>query len=428
MTKSSPSLKSSSSSTSMEPQITVLPNGLRVVTQSVPHVETVAMGVWVDVGSRHETPQINGISHLLEHMAFKGTETRSARDIAETIEAVGGHVNAHTSREHTAYTVRVLKEDLELGIDILSDILQNSTFEQEELDREKGVVAQEIYRSHDTPDDIIFDYYKEVAYPDQAVGRPILGSLETVQSISREDLFAYMQTYYSPHKMVVSVAGNVSHDAVVDLATRYFSKLKKADAPEPESLQYKGGTNLVNRDLEQIHMVLGFKGYGYGTDAFYTASVLSVILSGGMSSRLFQEIREKRGLVYAISTFNISYKEGGLFNLYAGTSAEHMDELLPAIQKEFQAITKTVQKEELNRARSQFKAALMMGAESMSSCCERLATHILHYGRVLPMAEVIGKIESITSQDIKSISQELFTTPPTFAAIGNVEGIDTSTF
>lgn len=409
----------------MNPNIVRLSNGLTIVTEAVLHVETISMGVWVNVGSRHETPEINGISHLLEHMAFKGTRTRTARDIAETIENVGGYLNAHTSREHTAFTARVLKEDLELSIDIISDILQNPIFDEEELKREKGVVIQEIYQSYDTPDDIIFDYYKETAFPNQPIGRSILGSVETVQSITSENLFKYMKDYYHPSQMILSIVGNLEHAEVARLAEKYFIFPQSLPAKtEPLiPLAYVGGERLIQRDLEQIHMVLGYEGASYGSDDFYASSILSVILSGGMSSRLFQEIREKRGLVYSISTFNTPYHDGGLFNLYAGTSPEHIEELIPATINEFKKAIKSIESAELRRARSQFKAALLMGMESLNARCEKLANHLLHYGRVIPKEEIIDKIASVTSEDIQNIAAKIFNSPPTFTAIGKIENL-----
>lgn len=407
----------------MTAECSTLENGFRIVTQTVPHVETLSLGIWVNVGSRYEPKKLNGISHLLEHMAFKGTQSRSAQQIALEIESVGGYLNAHTSREHTAYTARLLKEDLELGIDILSDILQNPTFHEEELEKEKEVVCQEIFQSYDTPDDIIFDYYKEVAYPNQALGRSILGTLESVKGISQEDLRNYMKNYYIPSQCVLSVVGNIKHDQVLNLAKKYLTLNPIKNSDETLPLDYKGGERLISRDLEQVHMVLGFPSFAYGSEGFYRSSVLSVILSGGMSSRLFQEIREKRGLVYTISTFNTPYKDGGLFNLYAGTSQDHMEELLPVIKSELDRTKKDIQEEELSRCRAQFKASLLMGMESLSARCEQLASHILHYNRVLSMEEIIAKIDAIKVSDIYHTTEEMFTQPYTFAAIGDVKTI-----
>ena len=318
----------------MTVRLSTLPGGFRIVTDRMDAVETVSLGVWVDIGTRHEPAAINGVAHLLEHMAFKGTERRSALAIAEEIEAVGGHLNAYTSREHTAYYAKVLKEDTALAVDILADILQHSVFDPAELERERTVILQEIGQANDTPDDIVFDFFQERAYPDQAMGRPVLGSPEVIRRLSRDAVVAYLRDHYGAERMVLSAAGNLEHDRLVDLAARLLSEVPRERQVSTEPARYTGGDFRQGRDLEQLHLVLGFPGLPLGHPDYYAATVLSTAFGGGMSSRLFQEVREQRGLVYAIHSFAHGYRDGGLFGIYAGTGEEEAAELAPVLCEE----------------------------------------------------------------------------------------------
>lgn len=289
---------------------TTLNNGLRVVSDEMSNVETVTVGAWVDVGSRFETADENGLSHMLEHMAFKGTKRRTALDIAEEIENVGGYLNAYTSREHTTYYARLLKEDLELGVDMLGDILQHSTFIADELERERGVIIQEIGQAEDTPDDIVFDLMQSAAYPDQPMGRPILGTTELVNAYSRSDLMHYMSNHYKASTMAVVAAGNLDHDKFVNMVETHFSSLElKRDEAKIKTI-YHGGETRIERDLEQVNLLFGFDGIQFDDPDYYTSQIMSMIFGGGMSSRLFQEVREKRGLVYSIYSYMGSYVDG----------------------------------------------------------------------------------------------------------------------
>src|ERR1700757_2295316 len=281
----------------MTTQVSTLANGLRVASDRIETVESVSLGIWIDVGTRHEPPELNGVAHFLEHMAFKGTERRSARAIAEEIEAVGGHVNAYTSRESTAYYAKVLKEDLPLALDILGDILQHSTFDPEELERERTVILQEIGQANDTPDDIIFDHFQECAYPEQAMGRPVLGRPEIIRGLARDAVVGYLRDHYGAQRMVLAAAGNLEHERLVDLAETLLSDLPTERSVTTEPARYTGGGYREERDLEQLHLVVRFPGPVIGDSDYYAASVLSTAFGGGMSSRLFQEIRETRGLV-----------------------------------------------------------------------------------------------------------------------------------
>lgn len=379
----------------MNGEVTTLGNGLRIVTDVIPHVETVTVGVWVDVGSRHERPEQNGLSHMLEHMAFKGTAKRSARDIAEVVENVGGYLNAYTSREHTTYYARLLKDDLPLGLNVLADILQNSVFEPKELERERGVIIQEIGQANDTPDDIVFDYFQEAAYPDQPVGRPILGTTELVNSFSRDGLAGYMSDHYKAEQMVVVASGNFNQEDFVKQVEQDFSALGHAREVKCATATYHGGVALLEKDLEQVNLLLGFEGITFDDPDFYAAQIMSMVLGGGMSSRLFQEIREKRGLVYSIYSFMQSYVDGGSFAIHAGTGPEQVAELIPVVAAELHKLSQAVSMEEVIRARTQMKAGLLMSLESTTSRMEQLGRQMMIFGRPVPHSEIMEKIDQV---------------------------------
>lgn len=399
-------------------KVTTLKNGLRVLTDPMQTVESVSLGLWVDAGTRHEPAQVNGISHLLEHMAFKGTERRSARAIAEEMDNVGGHLNAYTARDHTAYYAKVLKEDSALALDILSDILQNSTMDAEELAREQAVVVQEINQSIDTPDDIIFDHFQSTAFPDQPLGRPVLGTEDLVRAMSRDTVKGYMSSHYAASRMVLSAAGAIDHDQLVDSAEAAFATLAASAEAQPEAARYVGGEYREERDIEQVNLVLGYGGVSYDDPDYYAISVLSTLLGGGMSSRLFQEIREKRGLVYSIYSFASSYSDGGLFGIYAGTGEDEVEELVPVLCDEVVKVCGGVDGDEMRRARAQLKASILMSLESTSSRCEQLARQVLVYGRPITTQEVVDRIEAIDADAIARVARRLFAQVPTIAAIG----------
>ncbi len=386
-------------------EVTTLKNGMKVVSDRIDAVETISCGVWVPVGTRHETKDINGVSHFLEHMAFKGTHKRSAVQIAHEIESLGGYLNAYTGREVTAYYARALKEDLALSVDILADILQNSAFEEVEFERERGVILQEIGQTLDTPDDIVFDYYQELCYPDQPMGWSILGPESIIKDISPAAVKGYMQKNYSLSDMVLSAAGNVCHQTLVDLANRLFiggETLKQDLVKKGEIIKanYQSGKTNISKDLEQAHVVLGFEGLPYGHPHYYDGMLYSMMMGGGMSSRLFQEIREKRGLVYTIQTSTASYRDSGQFYVYAGTDPSDVQDLLPVVEEELQKATKGFALDELNRAKAQLKAGLMMGLESTSNRCERLANQMLVHGRPITAQEIANKVEAVSLDSV----------------------------
>jgi predicted Zn-dependent peptidase len=399
-------------------RLTRLPNGLTVVSETMPRVETVSFGAYVAAGTRHETEAENGVSHFLEHMAFKGTERRDAAAIAREIENVGGHLNAYTARENTAYYCKVLKEDLGLAADIIGDILTHSTFIPEELERERGVILQEIGQANDTPDDIIFDHFQSMAFPSQPMGRPTLGTEEVIKTMKRETLTGYMRHHYGPERMVVAAAGALEHETLVELVKRHFADLPQV-APGPvQPARYQGGEFREERDLDQVHIVLGFPGTGYKDPLHYPTLLLSTLLGGGMSSRLFQEIREKRGLVYSIYSYAHPYQDGGIFAVYAGTGEKEAEELVPVTLEELRKVQTDVTQEELDRAKAQFRASLLMSLESTGSRTEQLARQLQVHGRVIPVEETKAKIAAVTIEQVQQAAVRAFRATPTLAALG----------
>ena len=404
-------------------QVTRLPSGLLVATETMERVETVSFGAYVATGTRGETAAENGASHFLEHMAFKGTARRSAAGIAEEIENVGGQINAYTAREQTAYYVKLLKEDLALGADIIGDILTHSAFAPEELERERGVILQEIGQANDTPDDIIFDRFQEVAYPDQPMGRPVLGTEQGIAGMGRDVLTGYMRRHYAAGNIVVAAAGALTHDAVVDLARQHFADLPSAMPGALVPGAYRGGEFREARELDQVHIVLGFPSVAYGDPDYYPVLLLSTLLGGGMSSRLFQEIREKRGLVYSIYSFAAPFMDGGLFGIYAGTGEAEAEELVPVTLEELRKVQNNVTEAELHRARAQVKASLLMSLESTGSRCEQVARQIQVFGRIVPTAETVAKLNAVTVDSVRRAAIRVFRAAPTLAAMGPADKV-----
>jgi predicted Zn-dependent peptidase len=406
----------------MPPSITKLKNGLTVVTDPMPHLETAAVGVWVNAGARHETEPTNGIAHMLEHMAFKGTTRRNARQIAEEIERVGGYINAYTAREQTAYYARVLKNDVALAADILADILQDSVFDTDELAREQGVVIQEIGQAEDTPDDIIFDHLQATAFPDQPLGRPILGTAKHVQSFTQKSLRDHIAGHYFASTMAFISAGAVEHDKMVALAESVFAGLKPGREMAPAGGSYGGGgEHRTGQQLEQAHVALAFKGFSSLDEDVYAAQVYSTVLGGGMSSRLFQEAREKRGLCYTVSTFGASYRDTGLFGVYAGTSDDDLPELMNVVAGEMRSLAEKAGEDETARARAQIKAGMLMGLEQASSRCEQIAAHLFTYGRLLSTEELIARIDAVDTKAVSRVAAKVLQNSKlTLAAMGPV--------
>jgi predicted Zn-dependent peptidase len=404
-------------------QITELDNGLRVATDRIDHVHTASLGAWTKVGSRHEEKPRNGVAHFLEHMVFKGTENRSSEQISEQIESVGGRLNAYTSRDQTAYYARILKEDIELGIDLIADVLQHPRFDKDEMERERGVILQEIAMYRDSPDDVAFDHAKRTAFPGQALGRPILGTQDSVSAMSPDDIRSFIKQHYSGPNMVLAATGRVDHDQVVELAQEYFCDLPKfKQLPGEEGYDYHGG-QARNHDpsKEQVNLILGFPGVGYFHDDFYVETVLALLLGSGMSSRLFKEVREKRGLVYTISSFNQSYRDGGFFGIHAGTGPELVAELLPVVADELIKIGNEISDDELARAKTQARARILMGMESTSGRCRKLASQLLIYDRPVDQTEIIDRVNAVTMQDVLRHATWLFAQKPTLSAVGPLD-------
>jgi predicted Zn-dependent peptidase len=411
----------------MSVEVTRLPSGLTVVTDAMPHLESASLGVWIGAGSRDERPDEHGISHLLEHMAFKGTTQRTARQIAEEIEAVGGDLNAATSVETTSYYARVLRADVPLAIEVLSDILSNPTFEPAELQREQNVIVQEIGAAEDTPDDIVFDKLQETAFPGQPVGRSILGTPETVRSFDRERLIHYLSRNYRAPDMVIAAAGAVDHHAMVEQVERQFAGFHGPPGPMPEPAIFCGGTYIEERDLEQVHVALAMPGLPQRDPHLFSMQVFANVLGGGMSSRLFQEVREVRGLCYSISAFHAPYTDTGMFGLYAGTDAADLQELMHVVVAEIAKASETITEVEVTRAKAQMKAGLLMALESSGARIEQLARQMYAWGRPMPLDELVAKIDAVTVESTRAAGRALLARGrPAIAALGPGPGLESA--
>ena len=392
----------------MNVQLHTLSNGFRVATELMPGLKSTSIGIWVLAGGRHERIEQNGIAHFLEHMAFKGTATRSALEIAEAIEDVGGYINAYTSREMTAYYARVLEIDVPLALDVIADILLNPVFDPEEIEVERGVILQEIGQTLDTPDDIVFDWLQEVAYPDQPLGRTILGPTERVGAFDKADLSTFVGEHYGPGQMILCAAGAVDHDALCKRAEELFGHLSPIITPALiHPAKFHGGERRENKALEQVHFALALEGPNYRDPEIFTAQVYSMALGGGMSSRLFQEIRENRGLCYTIFAQAGAYEDTGLTTIYAGTSAEQIAELANLTMDEMKRAADDMSEAEVARARAQMKAGMVMGLESPSNRAERLARMLSIWGRVPTLDEAIERIDAVNVRDVRDFAAKM---------------------
>jgi predicted Zn-dependent peptidase len=403
----------------MNLEISNLSNGLTIITDPMANLESAALGVWVGTGSRDELPQEMGISHMLEHMAFKGTAGRSARQIAEEIESVGGYLNAYTSREQTAFHARILKNDVRLALDIIADILVNPTYEAGELERERQVVLQELGQARDTPDDIIFDHLQSVIYQNQPLGWPVLGDEKTVTSFTPAALRDYSARRYRAGAMTLVCSGAVSHQEVVRVAEAKFAGLRAGSAPVSGAAHYVGGELRVQEELEQAHIAYAFPGVAANDQDFYVAQLHAVVLGGGMSSRLFQEVREKRGLCYSIYAFTNNFQDGGFTGIYVGTGEEEAAQISAVIAGEMEALCGAVDEAELSRAKAQLKSGLLMGLERPGSRAEQIAGQIFTFGRVQSAAEIVEQIDIVDAAALKRYAARVMASP-SIAAIGPV--------
>src|SRR5438552_5504567 len=411
----------------MSVEVTNLPSGLVVVTDAMAHLETASLGGWVGSGSRDERPDEQCMAHFCEHMAFKGTTRRTARQIAEEIEAVGCDLNAGTSIETTAFYARVLKADVPLALDVLSDILSDPAFDPEEVQREQNVIVQEIGAAEDSPDDLVFDKLQETAFPGQPVGRSILGTRETVRAFDRKRLAAYLARNYRAPDMLVAAAGAVDHAAVVAEVVRRFASFTGPAAPTPEPARYVGGSHIQSRDLEQAHVALAMHGLPQTDPNLFSLQIFTSVLGGGMSSRLFQEVREIRGLCYSIYTFHAPYADTGIVGLYAGTDAEDLPELMRVVVDEINNASETITEAEIARAKTQMKAGLLMALESSSARTEQLARQMFAWGRPIPLDELVARIEAVTVASARAAGRALIARGrPAIAAIGPGTGLESA--
>ncbi len=401
-------------------ELTTLPNGLRIASEAMPGVESVAVTVSIGVGSRFESEAENGLSHILEHMAFKGTTTRNAQQIAEAFEDIGGQFNAYTSVEQTVYYARVLSEHMPRAIELLADILQHSVLDKEELKREQQVIVQEIAMHQDTPDDYIGDIFDTVAYPDQPMGRSILGNAEAIQRYTRDSVLQYMQTHYHAPRMVISAAGKLTHEALITQVHRYFHLPTSTNlSTTPEAARYVGGVVHLDKDIEQTHLMLGYPALPLGHPDFYALQLLGIILGGGMSSRLFQEIREKRGMAYQVSAFLSSYSDNGMLVMNSASTPAHAKEIPSLMTAELAALATHVSTAELERAKNQQLAELVMARENSSAVAGWIGRHLLIYGDYITLDTLRKRIQAASVDDIKRLAANLLKSRPTLATLGN---------
>jgi predicted Zn-dependent peptidase len=405
-------------------RISQLANGIHVITHHMPMLETTALGVWVRAGARDETAAQNGISHLLEHMAFKGTSRRSARQIAEEIEAAGGDINAATSMETTSYYARVLKEDWPLALDILGDILTDPIFDGNELALEQDVIAQEIAAANDTPDDLVFELAQEAVFDGHPLGRSILGTESLVRSHTCEDIRRYRQTQYTGERIVVSAAGHVDHDALVAHTEQKFDRVPTGPGVHWMAPSFQSGIRLAEKPIDQTHLVLTFPSVGYRDDDIYAVQLLANILGGGMSSRLFQEVREQRGLCYSVFAFASAYADAGVMAVYAATAPGKVNELSAVVGDVISSLGDGVLEDELHRAKAQLKAALVMNLESASGRADQIARQFHAHGKVPEVSSIIERVEQVDGDSLKRLAQSLFHTKrPALAAAGDISGL-----
>src|SRR3989339_564098 len=388
---------------------TYLENGIPVVMEQVKDVRSVALGVWVKVGSRNELPEKNGISHFLEHMFFKGTQKRSARDIAVDTDSMGGDLNAFTSRESTTFYIKVLDEYFDKGIELLSDIFIHSTFPEEDIEKEKGIIKEEIKMVEDTPDDYIYDLFNQTIWGNDGIGQPILGSRETIKSFIREDLVSHTKKHYGTKGIVISCAGNFETDRLLDALNHNFSSLRKGLEPKtvPSRSEFNSRIKVHSKELSEVHLCLGVEGMPQASKDRYVLFILNTILGGGVSSRLFQEIREKRGLVYSVYSYISSYADTGVLAVYAGTGKKKVSQGIELVLKELRGLAGILSDVDVERAKAQLKGNLILGLESTSSRMQNIARQEMYYGRDYSPSEIIKDINSISLAQVKELAENL---------------------
>ena len=387
-----------------------LSNGIRVVSETLPKSRSVSIGVWVKVGSRHEPPEIGGISHFIEHLFFKGTQKRTAKDIAIEMDSIGGEMNAFTSQETTTYYAKVVDEHLPVAIDILSDILLGSKFDPAEMEKERKVILEEIKGVEDTPDDYIHELFTSTVWPDNSLGRPILGTKDTIKSLKHKNIITYIDNYYSPKEIVISVAGNFEHARLIELLNMSFGKLSRAGILKQEGTPaFTRAVSVKKKQLEQVQLCIGCKGLNYTHEDRYVISALNTVLGNSMSSRLFQEIREQNALAYSIYSYVTSYRDTGLLTVYAGTDPSNALEVARLVLKEFVKIKEEgITPAEEARVKNQIKGSLVLSLESSSSHMSRIARQEIYYGKYLSMDDIIKGVEKVTAEQAQRLAQQLF--------------------
>lgn len=391
-------------------QKTTLPNGVRIVTEEIEHVRSVAVGIWVGAGSRDEKEGYEGISHFIEHMLFKGTKNRTARQIAESLEAVGGQLNAFTTKEYTCYYARVLDEDFDLALDVLNDMFFESLFDEEEIEKEKRVVIEEIKMYEDSPDEIIHDLFSDSVWNDHPLGRPILGTEESIKRLSKEKIHNYMNQHYAPDNLVIAVAGKIKHEDVLKKLSPIYGQFQRGGRRVLEGTPVGHQVNkMIYRDTEQMHLILGVPGVGQEDKDIFPMHIINNVLGGGLSSRLFQEVREQRGMAYTVFSYHSTYVDTGLFAIYAGTTPTNSREVVECILGEILDIkANSLTKEELERTKSQIKGSLYLGLESVGSRMSRLGKTELTYNRLITPEEVVEKLEKVTLEDVRRVINRLW--------------------
>ena len=408
----------------MTVQITTLANGLTVVTHHMPHIETAAIGIWVKAGARDELPEENGIAHFLEHMAFKGTTRRTAQGIAEEIENVGGEINAATGMETTTYYARVMKEDWRMALDILADIFTESVLDEDEMERERDVILQEIAAAKDQPDDLVFDLSQAASFGDHPLGRSILGPASLIETMSRDQMLAWRDRNYWASRMVVCAAGNIDHQAFAKETEKQFGHMERGSAPQRQSPVFASGASIEQKPLDQTHIVLGFPAPNYRDPRIYQLQVLSSALGGGMSSRLFQEVREKRGLCYSVFAFGTSYEDVGQLGVYAATSPEHTPELIDVTADVMLSMGRKVSDKEIARAKAQLKTSLVMNLESASSRADQIARQYLAFGEVPDVSTLVKRIEAVAAENVRELAYDIFSSSrPSLSAVGQLSSL-----
>jgi predicted Zn-dependent peptidase len=402
----------------------VLPNGLRIVTENVPHVQSASLGIWIATGARDESLEHRGICHFIEHMLFKGTKNRTAGQIADEFDFLGGQLNAFTEKEYTCYYCKVLSEHIPQAVEILADMLLNSLFRPEDIELEKNVVLEEIKRYEDTPEDLVHDVLTLAAWNSHPLGNRILGEWESISSLTRDTIVAFMEEKYTPGNIVIAAAGNVDHQSLVDQISSLFGHLQgSVSEPNYQAPEFSGSSVCTNRPTEQVHFCVGTPGFSQLDSDRYTLAVIDAALGGSMSSRLFQEIREKRGLAYTIGSYSASFREGGLFVVYGGTSMENVRKVLELIKEEFDKVAKhNLTADELARAKNQIRGGLVLSQENMSNRMIRIAKSELYFGRPMPLEEVISHVLQVTHDDVAHVAWRIFESSPiAIATVGPLE-------